>query len=205
MNNISFFKMTVREFADIKNGSVATLSDNTKDNLVVKVSGTNVIMFCGKESFVIGSTETETDKTLVDSINTMLRVYLRSQYDWEHITEYDWGYQFEENEEIISEERKEVTLVKNTIIEVLKNPIFHTYNDYWDTDKRFEGWFDFAGDTFSITIDFDDESGDETYLTVDTEYSSNFTEIYEDTTADEIKDFIAREIAESIYTLIKDN
>ena len=100
------------------------------------------------------------------------------------------------------------TFVKNAIIEVLNNPIFHTYNDYWDTDKRFEGWFDFAGDTYSITIDFDNECGidcDETILTVDTEYSSNFTEIYGDTTADEIKDFIAREIAESIYTLIKDN
>ena len=97
------------------------------------------------------------------------------------------------------------TFVKNAIIEVLNNPIFHTYKDYWDTDKRFEGWFDFAGDTYSVSIDFDDESGDETYLTVDTEYSSNFTEIYEDTPDYIIKDFIEREIAESIYTLIKSN
>ena len=97
------------------------------------------------------------------------------------------------------------TFVKSTIIEVLNNPIFHTYEDYWDTDKRFEGWFDFAGNTHSVSIDFDDESFDEITLTVDTEYSNNYMEIYEDTTADEIKDFIAREIAESIYTLIKNN
>lgn len=94
------------------------------------------------------------------------------------------------------------TLVKNTIIEVLNNPIFHTYKDYWDTNKRFEGWFDFAGDTYSITIDFD---CDEMYLTVDTEYSSNFTEIYKDTPDYIIKDFIAREIAELIHTLIINN
>lgn len=98
--------------------------------------------------------------------------------------------------------------VKNAIIEVLNNPIFIEYGDYWDYRKSFVGLFNFAGNTHSVSIDFDDEYGlncDEMYLTVDTEYSSNCTQIWEDTTADEIKDFIAREIAESIYTLIKNN
>jgi hypothetical protein len=97
------------------------------------------------------------------------------------------------------------TFVKNAIIEVLNNPIFIEYGDYWDNRKSFVGLFDFAGNTHSVSIDFDDESFDEITLTVDTEYSNNYMEIYEDTTADEIKDFIAREIAESIYTLIKNN
>lgn len=97
--------------------------------------------------------------------------------------------------------------VKNTIIEVLNNPIFHTYKDYWNDCKRFEGWFDFAGDTYSVSIEYT-ECGivlEEVILTVETEYSCADMEIYEDTTADEIKDFIAREIAELIYTLIKNN
>lgn len=97
------------------------------------------------------------------------------------------------------------TFVKNAIIEVLNNPIFNEYEDYWDYRKSFVGLFDFAGNTHSVSIDFDDESGDETYLTVDTEYSNNYMVIYSDTPDYIIKDFIEREIAESIYTLIKSN
>ena len=128
--------MTEREFADVKSGVSVRMVDCSRENLVVKMSGSNVIMFMGEKSVVIGSTETLTDETLVKSINKNLVLYLKDKYDWGCVYEYPWGYEYREREEMTSKERKEITLA--WILEVInEGDIFDSYIRP-ETDTSFE-------------------------------------------------------------------
>lgn len=132
----NYFKMTEREFADIKNGASVRMVDCSRENLVVKMSGSNVIMFMGEKSVVIGSTETLTNENLVKSINKNLVLYLKDKYDWGCVYEYPWGYEYREREEITEKERKELTLA--WILEVInEGDIFDSYTRP-ETDTSFE-------------------------------------------------------------------
>lgn len=93
--------------------------------------------------------------------------------------------------------------VKAVIVDFLNSPIIHTYKDYWDTDKRFEGFYDFNGKTYSISIEYT-ECGivlEEVILTVETEYSCADMEIYESTTENEIRKFIITELTDSLNNM----
>lgn len=132
----NYFKMTEREFADIKNGASVRMVDCSRENLVVKMSGSNVIMFMGEKSVVIGSTETLTNENLVKSINKNLVLYLKDKYDWGCVYEYPWGYEYREREEMTEKERKELTLA--WILEVInEGDIFDSYTRP-ETDTSFE-------------------------------------------------------------------
>lgn len=132
----NYFKMTERELADIKNGASVRMVDCSRENLVVKMSGSNVIMFMGEKSVVIGSTETLTNENLVKSINKNLVLYLKDKYDWGCVYEYPWGYEYREREEMTEKERKELTLA--WILEVInEGDIFDSYTRP-ETDTSFE-------------------------------------------------------------------
>lgn len=158
MGNRNYFKMTEREFADIKNGASVRMVDCSRENLVVKVSGTNVVMFMGEKSVVIGSTETETDETLVKSINKNLVLYLKDKYDWGCVYEYPWGYEYREREEMTEKERKELALA--WILEVInEGDIFASY-ERPETDAFFEINLNILQEVVSLDYIEDDDYGD---------------------------------------------
>lgn len=131
----NYFKMTEREFADIKNGASVRMVDCSRENLVVKMSGSNVIMFMGEKSVVIGSTETLTNENLVKSINKNLVLYLKDKYDWGCVYEYPWGYKYREREEMTEKERKELTLA--WIINVInEGDIFGSYERFGTEEEE---------------------------------------------------------------------
>lgn len=154
----NYFKMTEREFADIKNGASVRMVDCSRENLVVKMSGSNVIMFMGEKSVVIGSTETLTNENLVKSINKNLILYLKDKYDWGCVYEYPWGYEYREREEKTEKERKELTLA--WIIDVInEGDIFDSYTRP-ETDTSFEINLNILQEVISLDYIEDNDNGD---------------------------------------------
>lgn len=150
--------MTEREFADIKNGASVRMVDCSRENLVVKMSGSNVIMFMGEKSVVIGSTETLTNENLVKSINKNLVLYLKDKYDWGCVYEYPWGYEYREREEMTEKERKELTLA--WILEVInEGDIFDSYTRP-ETDTSFEINLNILQEVISLDYIEDNDNGD---------------------------------------------
>ena len=154
----NYFKFTEREFAGIKNGASVRLVDCSRENLVVKMSGSNVIMFMGEKSVVIGSTETETDETLIKSINKNLVLYLKDKYDWGYVYIYPWGYNIIEREGMTEKERKELTLA--WILEVInEGDIFDSYTRP-ETDTSFEINLNILQEVISLDYIEDNDNGD---------------------------------------------
>lgn len=154
----NYFKFTEREFADIKNGASVRMVDCSRENLVVKMSGSNVIMSMGEKSVVIGSTETLTNENLVKSINKNLVLYLKDKYDWGCVYEYPWGYEYREREEMTEKERKELTLA--WILEVInEGDIFDSYTRP-ETDTSFEINLNILQEVVSLDYIEDNDNGD---------------------------------------------
>lgn len=150
--------MSEREFADIKNGASVRMVDCSRENLVVKMSGSNVIMFMGEKSVVIGSIETETDETLIKSINKNLILYLKDKYDWGYVYIYPWGYNVIEREEMTEKEGKELTLA--WIIDVINEGDIFAHYERPETDTSFEINLMILQETIKLDFIEDNDNGD---------------------------------------------
>lgn len=91
------------------------------------------------------------------------------------------------------------TFVKNTIVEFLEeSPAFNAYKSYWDDNKSFGAFFDFANENLYINIALDGNT-----LSVETNYILDWFNVCENTPEDRIKDFIATAVSDTIYQMIR--
>lgn len=191
----SYFKLSFRTLDFIKNGSVVSLSDNTNENLTVKVSGTNVIMFYGNSSFVAGSTESHTDEIIINNINRALKTYLNSKYETETVIEYDWGWQAFNN---IERENYVSGLIRDYLAD---NSAFETV---YISDDEIIAEFKIMGETQPIHFNLtsDDDNNVEVYINDDYENEISFT--YDDDSFERGNEYMIKVLTENINEIIKD-
>lgn len=191
----SYFKMSNFALDSIKNGIVARLVDSSRENLVVKVSGTNVILYYGNSTFVAGSTESHTDEVIINNINAAIKTYLNSKYETETLIEYDWGWQAfnrNEREDYIS------GLIRDYLAD---NPSFTTV---YTVDDEIVAEFNIMGETQPIHFNLtsDDNNNVEVYINDDYENEISFT--YDDDSFERGNEYLIKVLTENINEILKD-
>lgn len=190
-----YIKMTNFALDSIKNGITAGLVADSRENLKVKVSGTNVILYYGNSTFVAGSTESHTDEVIINNINVAIKTYLKSKYETETLIEYDWGWQAFNN---IERENYVSGLIRDYLLD---NSAFETV---WTVDDEIVAEFNVMNETQPIHFNLtsDDDNNVEVYINDDYENEISFT--YDDDSFERGNEYLIKVLTENINEILKD-
>lgn len=190
----NYFKLSVRTFDAIKNGVVVSLSDNTNENLNVKVSGTNVMLFVDGTYEIVCSMLTNSDDECISIINKILSDYIEETKP-ETFVEYDWGWQVFNN---IERENYVSGLIRDYLTDK------SAFESVYTIDYEIVAEFKIMGETQPIHFNLtsDDDNNVEVYINDDYENEISFT--YNDDSFERGNEYMIKVLTENINEILKE-